>query len=320
MRGMRFKFDSTFGWQPKAVSRMRLYASSGVGAPAAGGAPSGGSPSPSPSPAPAPSGAPAPATGVPSGAPPASPTGTTGGLPSNAPNLDALRSSHEALTRFGGLEAVQSQAQAFTAMRTQSSELATKLGYTPESLEAAFQADPVGTYQFLLGEAAKAPASGEGAEPDLNQILDQRLGPIEQQVRMAKVEKVNGLVDAELGKVFGDHAIFKGAQGVPQEVSGFVQDLAREIMKYDKPGLAKMMQGDMAPVKVAFDAAIDRAMKMVNAFTKWQTERGTNGSGQPSNGQPPATGQPSATPNKWSLSDLIDGKEDAFQGLSTTRR
>lgn len=310
------KHFATFGWQPKVVSRLRLFATPGVGAPVgAPAAPPAALPSPSPAPAAAP------AAGVPPsvtpGAPPVSPAGP---LPANAENIAVLRQSHELVARLGGPEKAQAAYERVTALHNEGSELAQSLGFTPESFERAFNQDPADTIAFMRAEATKLDARQPNANqpPDINRVLDQRLGPLERQLRTQAVDKANGLVDTELTRLFSDHAIFKGATNVPPEISGFIQDLAREFMKYDNEGLKKVVSsGDSSLVKTHLDSAVDRFMKAVNAYSQWQATRGTTPSATP-----PAIGQPATPPagSGWKLSDLIDGKEDAFQGLSSTRR
>lgn len=323
---MKFvKFDSTFGWKPAVVRRIHLHATSGVGAPnvGGGGAPAGGSPSPAPAPAAAPPAAPAPSQGGSPGAP-AAPPPANGGLPSNAPNLDILRNSHELVTRLGGPEAAQrafETAQTYTTLANEATQLAETLGYTPESLQTAFQKDPVGTLTFLRNEANQSRGQGDPNQGnDLNAVLDQRLGPLEQIIRQQAVERANGAVDTELSRVFGEHAIFKGKSNIPPDVTNFIQDLAREYMKYDQQGLQKVHRGDLSAVGTHFNASLDRFLKAVNAYNTFMNGGQPAPAGQ--GGQPapgaPGAGQPPA--NKWSLSDLINGEENAFQGLTTTRR
>lgn len=324
MRFSHFTERNNFGWKPPIHNRLLLTASPSVGAPTGAGlgappapAPGTGGGSPAPSPAPA---APAAPTAPPSGpgAPPVSPSGA---LPANDPNLAVIRSSHDLVTKHGGAEVINRWSSFnLDTLNQEGSRLADSLGYTPESFAAAFKQDPIQTIAYMRDEAARAgrgPANGTGTPPDPRTAMDSRLGMVENAIRLQQVEKANTSVDGELSRVFADHAVFKGKQNVPADVTSFAQDLAREVLKYDQAGLDKILKGDLSPVKAAFDTAMDRFFKAVNAYSQWigQPTATPGGNGAPPTGTPPAP----ATRN-WNINDLIEGKEDAFQGMAITRR
>ena len=331
----RFDLGPNFGWKPPVFHRLFLAASAGVPSPAGGNT---GAPAASPSaPASVPSG-PGPGSGSP-GAPAASPAApSSSGAPAPSPsaqpsqsatgqpngndaNIAVLRQSHELISRLGGPEAIQryqQQVQVLNQLRTEGAQLAEQLGYTPESFEAAFGQDPADTLAYLRNAANQARANQP--EPTLEEVLNQRLGPVEQQLRMQQVERSNAAVDGELTRVFNEHAIFKGKSNIPADAQGFIMDLAREYLKYDQPGLKKVLAGDMSPVGTAFTAAMDRFFKAVNAYTQWNSGLGQPAStGNQPQSQSTGTGNGNGAP-KWNINDLIAGNEDAFQGLSTTRR
>lgn len=313
-----------FNWR-SPVDRIFLCASPTVGAPSMGGGGPAASPTAAPTVAPT---SPTPVTSGPSGVPPVSPTGQPSGQPTvppngNEANIAILRSNHELITRLGGPEAVQAavtRAQTLSTLHTEGTQLAEALGFTKESFEAGFAQDPADVIGYLRQQYETAQRGqgpdGRPNQPTVEQLLDRRLAPLEQTLNIQRTKEVNGQIDGELGRVLSDHAVFKGKSNIPPDVQGFVMDLAREHLKYDREGIQKIFKGDLSPVSAAFGKGLDTFFKAVNAYNAWNGQPASTNVPNPGNGGQPTNGGI----KPFNLQALINGEEDAFQGLSTTRR
>lgn len=265
---------------------------------------------------------------APSGVPPASPAVPTTAAPSpasgdpNAPNLEVIRKSHELVQKFGGPEKVQAAAERYTKMYDTSRDLATQLGYTPESFEAAFGTDPAMIYNHLMTEAQKM-ADGQRAadgkiDPALRDLINRELSPVKNALQRQMAERGNQITDNEFDSQLKSHTLFKD-KSVPPEVRNAIYDRFVNLASGDiKTQKAILNSGDAGGLKVHFDAAVAQYYADVNAYNAW-TGRAAAPSGDGGNRNTPA---PAPNPNPFAnlrLDDIIEGTDDATKALPSMR-
>lgn len=266
----------------------------------------------------APGGAsPAPAAG---GGTPASPAdgGTPGASPapassSNDANLRTLRENYEAFNKLGKLDEVSAAVQGFRALADQTRQLAEQLGYSPESVQAAFARDPYAVLQRLQAEQIQARANQPGdpnPAKDPESLINEKLAPITEHIARQQATVAAGKYDTSFNELFSNHPEFKGASDVPADVRQVVYDMVSESFKYDREGMqALLREGKTSSVQKAFDGVMERFLKTVNAYTQWKTAR---------SGQPAAPAAPGVRP-KLSLDDIIAGNDKATAAIPSLR-
>jgi hypothetical protein len=283
-------------------------------------------------------------TGPGSGAGPGSSsgTGTSGsgsptGQGGSDPNIATIRASHEALQRLGGLDKVQGAVERYNRMHDTSAEIATQLGYTPESFEAAFAESPAEIYTHLLNEfevAQRASGRGDGTRGEVNQVLqdhlNRQLQPIRQHIIRQQAREANDRVDSEFGRLFGEQTLFKGKQ-VPAEVRDFVYNHFTDLVKWDDNVQNAVLQGDVSKLQPLFDKAVANLVAFSNNWAKWTTGSAGTGAGTGTGtganaGAGTGTGEGgtgagngNGARNPFSLDDIIEGNENATRALPSMR-
>lgn len=323
---MKALSEMNFDWGGvNAPQYLGFMAASGAGAPA--------SPAAAPAAAPssgttgAPSGTPPPPT--PSGAPPtASPaapgvstTPPPSGTDPNAANLEVIRKSHELVQKYGGTENVTTAAERYTQLYTSSKDLATKLGYTPESFERAFGEDPAAIAVHLQTESRQQ--QRQRSESDANipapvrDLLNRELAPVREAQARQMAQEANRLVDNDFNSQLSSHSLFKD-KTVPPEVRNDIYDRFVEAAVADVATQNAILKtGDISGLKVHFDKAVADHYAMVNAHAKWNGTTPTGTTGNNGGTNPPPTTR--ANPNPFNLDDIIEGNDNATAGLASMR-
>ena len=249
---------------------------------------------------------PSPGAGAPTG------TSPTPASNPNEANLRELREGYERYKQLGKPDELQPMVQGYRAMSEKAQELGKQLGYTPESLTAAFQKDPYAVIQRLQAELGAQPNNADTEQPpDLEQLLDERLSPIEQHFKTERAKAANGKFEAQFNELFSNHPEFKGASDVPAELKQVIFDMTSQSLKYDEKALANLLDGKTSDVQKYFDGVMERFLKVQNGYSQWKTARPGTQQQQP--------GQPTTKP-KLSLQDIIDGNSKAEGAMPSLRR
>ena len=207
-----------------------------------------------------------------------------------------------------------------------SRDLATQLGYTPESFEEAFGMDPAGMYNFFVQEAQKVAdqrrASDGQIDPKLRDLLTRELSPLRSVLQRQMADTGNRLTDTEFNSQLSSHTLFKDKQ-VPAEIRSAIYDRFVDLASTDvKTQQAILNNGDVSGLKTHFDKAVADYFAAVNAYNAWTAGRGPRpdgDGGNRSNATAPAAAAPVAGANPFNLDDIIEGTENATKGMPSLR-
>lgn len=262
-------------------------------------------------------------------------TPTPGSQPNpNDANIEVLRQSHQTVQRLGGPEKVTAAVERYTKMYDTSKQLADALGYTPESFESAFAESPADIYTTLMQEAADADGSRNGnrngngdrgrgqQEPTLQEVIDRQLSPLRNFATRQMAREANTAVDGEFNRLFSEQSLFKGKQ-VPAEVKEAIYNQFTDLVKGDAAAQNLILQkGDVSKLLPHFDAAVANMVKFTNSWTKWHTGSPSNDGNQGGQGNEGGQGgrpAAAASPNPFSLDDVIEGNDVATKAMPSLR-
>lgn len=264
-----------------------------------------------------------PAASPAAGAPPASPavavTPGTPATPASSPNdenIRNLRTGYESYQKLGKVEELAPIIQGYRGAETSVAEIGAKLGFSAESVKAAFAQDPVGTIRRLAELEAKAGPPANAATPDPDKLLDEklneRLTPITQHINTQRAQAATAKFDTQFDSLFSNHAEFKGAADVPKEVREVLYNMVSSGFKEDKDAMLRLLnEGKTSDVQKYFDGVMEQFLKVTNSYSQWKSAR----TGGP---QPPPTNQP-PTKKKPTLQDFIEGNAAAQEAAPSFR-
>ena len=246
-----------------------------------------------------------PAAGSPSASPaPSSP---------NDADIRTLRQNYESYKKLGDLDKLQPEVQGYRGAIAKVHELGRNLGYSEDSVQAAFLNDPVATIQALQAEAqerAKNPPTRETPNAnDPRAIVREEISPIVQFVQKQMTDAANTRFENEFTSLLSSDAEFKDC---PPEVRDAIKDMVSESFKHDEPAMQRLLQGKTSDIKKYVDGVKERFLKVVNAHSQWKGTRTAPG-------ETKQTTDPSGKKN-FTLDDIINGNDNAVAAIPSLRR
>lgn len=242
--------------------------------------------------------------------------------PAESANVRQLREQYEStkkqLDSYTGLGKAEELQRLHTQYQAQQKEALTlgtdpALNYTPESIQAAFEKDPIGTLALLRQEHQKIQAANGKADLSdpkaLNDLIQRQLA---EKTKPYDTFLDKQMTDAAEGKMRNHFdTVFKSAfpdADFPPEAKQGLFDLTDLLMGYDKPALQRLkFEGKTADVDRYFDQAKGMFLNAVNSYTAWQTKKAGP---VKANGTPNVPGTPTTpaafTPGRSRLDQMID--------------
>lgn len=199
---------------------------------------------------------------------------------------------------------------------TEAETLGKALEYTPESLQAAFKADPVGTINVLRQEKATLDARPRDPNADaIDAAVRRATQPLTEHLARQMADKHNATIDTEFTRMLDANDAFKprGGVAVPPEVRELVHDRFIETIKWNQPILKEVMQGKVSGLQKIFDEVVTHTLKSWNSYQTWS---GAPAPTTPTTGTRGADGKFVAAPSTGkvfdgNLDDIIEGTAKA---------
>lgn len=261
-------------------------------------------------------------TGTGTSSTPGSAAASPSAPPAESANVRQLREQYEAtkkqLDSYTGLGKAEELQRLHTQYQAQQKEALTlgtdpALNYTSESIQAAFEKDPIGTLALLRQEHQKIQAANGKADLSdpkaLNDLIQRQLAektkPYDTFLDKQMTEAAEGKMRNHFDTVF--KSAFPDADFPPEAKQGLF-DLTDLLMGYDKPALQRLkFEGKTADVDRYFDQAKGMFLNAVNSYTAWQTKKAGP---VKANGTPNVPGTPTTpaafTPGRSRLDQMID--------------
>lgn len=197
----------------------------------------------------------------------------------------------------------------FRAVTTEIQTLGAELGYTPDELKAAIDADPV----FALSELRKAKAEAAPPpppKPGESQVdYDKRIADEVAKQTKPYTEHINRQIsDAVEAKIHTEFTRVYDAvlPNTPPEVRGLVQDYVEEYLASPAAKnqiIAMKARGDYSSVETVVTTV---AARLKDVFTKWTAaEQTRTGRGTPSTPGAPSPTAPNAN-GRFTLDQIIE--------------
>lgn len=191
---------------------------------------------------------------------------------------------------------IQQYSGVYQKLYGEAQQIGTNLGYTEQEIAEALALNPVATMDLLRTQMQQAEQerqqSGRADIEDLAaQLVDQRLGPIEQRENQRMTDVANSLFEQTVRQLAVD--TFKGEgltpEQIPQDEMFALVSAASEIMKYDPEALkALKYEGKTAPIQKAFQEArtfLDKYYLARVGRDKTRLQPARPGQPAPANGQ-----------------------------------
>lgn len=239
---------------------------------------------------------------------PATPTGGTGASPTpgstaaspaappaETENMRQLRTQYETIkkqlegyTNLGKPEDLGQIHTQFQGWQKEASDIGVGLGYSPESIQAAFKKDPLGTLSLLRQERDKAnPQASNLTDPKnlqefVNKQIAEGMKPItayqNQQMTDAANARFEQHFDTAFSTAFPD-------KDFPADVKKFMFEAVDLAMGYDQEAMFRLkFEGKTADIDKYFDQVKTLFLPAVNSYVTWQSKRA------------PVPGTPTPTP------------------------
>jgi hypothetical protein len=242
------------------------------------------------------------------GSPSASPAPSS---PSDA-DLRTLRQNYESYKKLGDLDKLTPEVQGYRGAIAKVHELGRTLGYTEDSVQAAFLNDPVATIQALQQEAQQQARNPQATDPknnDPRNMVREEIAPLMQFVQKQMTDAANTRFENEFSNLLGADPEFKDC---PEDVRTAIRDMVSESFKHDEPAMQRLLQGKTSDIKKYVDGVKERFLKVVNAHSQWKGTRTPVGENR-------QTTDPGGKKN-FTLDDIINGNDNATAAIPSLRR
>ena len=229
---------------------------------------------------------------------------------SEAPNTKQLQEQYEqarkqldSYSQLGKPEELQGLTARYQGWHNESVKLGRALGYSEESIQAAFADNPLETLSFLKQQFTQS----QGAEQNLSdprqlrslveRVVNEQTRPVTEhingQIAERGVATFNQTFDAAFDKAYPPDK----HQGFPEVVKKLLKDATTEMMKYDPQALHRLKtEGRTADIERFFESARAMVMNALIAYSGWEAKR----SGMP------GPGNVVPGKKKFTLDDIID--------------
>lgn len=236
--------------------------------------------------------------------------------PVDTENMRQLRTQYETIkkqlegyTNLGRPEDLGQMHTQYQGWQKEASDIGVDLGYSPESVQAAFKKDPLGTLSLLRQEREKAnPQAADIADPKkLQELVDKRIAegmkPITAYQDKQMTDAAQARFDEHFGKTFS--TAFPDAD-FPADVKKLMFEAVDLMMGYDKEAMFRLkFDGKTADIDKYFDQVKSLFLPAFNSFIAWQSKRAPV-PGTPNPAVPPANKGPQFKPGISKLDQLID--------------
>jgi hypothetical protein len=203
---------------------------------------------------------------------------------------------------------IQQYSGVYQKLYGEAQNIGTNLGYTEQEIAEALALNPVATMDLLRTQMQQAEQerqqSGRADLEDMaQQLVEQRLGPIEQRENQRMTDAANQLFEQTTRQLAVESFKAEGLDvaNIPPEEMDLLMSATSEILKYDQDALkALKYEGKTAAIQKAFQEAR-------TAFDKYYLARVGR---DKTRLQPARPGQPASPANgaakKHTLDELID--------------
>lgn len=208
-------------------------------------------------------------------------------------------------------EQIQQYSGVYQKMYNEAQNIGGALGYTDQEIAEALAINPVATMDLLRTQMQQAEQERQqsgmaGVEELAQQLVDQRIGPIEQRENQRMTDAANSLFEQTTRQLAVDSFKAEGltAEQIPPDEMSLLVSATSEILKYDPDALkALKYEGKTAAIQKAFQEAR-------TAFDKYYLARVGR---DKTRLQPARPGQPAAPANgaakKHTLDELMEHPE-----------
>lgn len=240
----------------------------------------------------------------------------------NDENLRTLRTGYEKLKpweQFAAKAGDPAKAAAafdrYTAVQNEVFELGKSLGYTEESIQAAFEEDAVDTLAHLRGEMAKQNpqfATRRQIEEETRRVTREALKPVNEEINRQKTDVAIRTYENELNRLIDDDKVGFGPD-MPKELRTVLHDIIN-LYTPDNVLADIKVSGKVAGVQAVFNDVKTSFLSAVNHYNTWMNGKAGNGNGNANagngNGNGNGNGAAAAKPNggnkPLTLDDIIN--------------